>query len=824
MLLDQDLSTLEPLFDLIPDGVLVVDAQGLILLANAGIERIFGYPRDDLHHHPLSRLIPNDEHSKHQQYIREFLSRPAPLYMGIGREVRGVRQDGSPVLVEVGLQPTRCARGPLVVATVVDVGTRRARSEAHQQAQTAFQRLADHAPVVLWVTDHQGSCQFVSHGWRLLTGQAEDEAVGLGWLAMVHPEDQASLQTTLGTARQQQQRFSLDHRLRDVDKGYRWVIDAGHPIHDERGQLQGYVGAIIDIDERKQAEKALRQSQYELRQIIDLVPHAIFLKDLEGRYLLLNEAEAKIHGSSVEAMLGRRQQEFYHNPQELQRFLHEDQEVIRSGRKLFLAEETITLHSGQQCIQQTTKVPLRSPEGAVKAVLGVAIDITAHKRAEARNDYLAYHDHLTGLANRQLLLDRLPRAIAAARQQGSSLALLLLDLDNFRDVNDSLGHPGGDELLVAVGRRLQDLLDPTDSLARLNGDEFAILLEQLSDPAAVQSLAQQCSQAIARPFRIASQNVHITASIGIALFPGHGDDHRALLWHAELALYRAKAIHRGHSLIFSPEMVAEVRQRRNLESQLRQALEAHELTLHFQPQLDLHSTMITSVEALARWPHRDLGMIPPGRFIPVAESSGLIIPLGNWVLDSACRQARHWQQQGRPLRMAVNLSLAQLRQEDFQERVVQLLEHHQLDAELLELEITESLFMDASMPSITTALERLSALGVHLSLDDFGTGYSSLGYLKRFPVERIKMDQSFVRDLGTDPEDRAIAEAILALGERLGKRVLAEGVETPEQLAFLCTRSCDEVQGYLIARPQPAQQLEALLKDWPQRWQQLKSP
>ena len=821
MLNGYDPSTIDVLFDLLPDGVLLVDRQGRIAVANAGIERIFGYGRDDLQGSPIERLIPVASHEIHQSHWQGFMDDPAPRYMGDGREVTGLRRDGSEVPLEVGLNPVSGDQGPMVVATVVDISDRLARAEARRGAEAAFHRLAHNAPAILWVSNPEGVCTFISRGWRNLTGQNEVAALGFGWLEMIHPQDRETARRAFLEANRARRAISQDYRLRSASGEHRWVLDTAWPRLGEDGECLGQVGSVIDIHQRKQVEQALRDSQHRLHQIIDLVPHPIFLKDGEGRYLLLNRAEAEIHGSTVEQMLGRPQQAFHGNPLEIQRFLREDQEILASGRPVFISEANITDSNGRMRVQQVSKVPLISADGEIQAVLGVAVDITERKRAEDRSQYLAYHDSLTGLANRHLLQDRLAQALQSARRERQRLALLLLDIDNFKDVNDILGHPAGDQLLVAVTRRFQDMLRGTDSLARLGGDEFAILQTGLVDADATAGLAIKLGRGLEAPFNIEHQDIHVTASIGIAVFPEHGTDIGQLFQHAELALYRAKAAGRNGYASFTPEMTTEVRHRKSLETHLRRAIEQGELRLHYQPQLNLHRGSIDGVEALVRWQHRELGMIPPGQFIPIAEANGLISPLGEWVLDAACRQARIWQQAGSPLQVAVNLSLAQLRQANFQQRVQQILAHHRLDPQHLELEITESLFMDASMLSMTATLTRLAQSGVQLALDDFGTGYSSLAYLKRFPVHRIKVDQSFVRDLGSDPEDRAIVEAILALGDRLGKRVVAEGVENITQLRFLQTRGCDEIQGYFIARPQPVSDIDALLADWPRRWQQL---
>lgn len=434
-------------------------------------------------------------------------------------------------------------------------------------------------------------------------------------------------------------------------------------------------------------------------------------------------------------------------------------------------------------------------------------DMTERRRAEERIRHLAHHDGLTGLPNRMLFRDRLEQALAAARRSADVVVVLGLDLDRFKEINDLHGHAAGDELLAQVSMRLGAELRQGDTLARLGGDEFAVIQPGIDHADAAPALAQRLIDTIADPFQLAGQQVQIGVSIGIAVYPGDGQDAETLLRNADLALYRAKADGRGTLCSFEPEMDARLQARRQLERELREALVRGELTLHFQPLADTGDRTITAFEALVRWSHPVRGLIPPAEFIPLAEDSGLILGLGEWVLRAACSQAASW---ASPLRVAVNLSPAQFAHGDLPGLVQRVLRETGLAPERLELEITEGVLIKDSERALAI-LRQLKAIGVRIAMDDFGTGYSSLSYLQRFPFDKLKIDQSFVRLSEQSADSRAIIRAVIGLGKSLGMPVVAEGVETAGQLSLLAGECCDEVQGYLIGRPVPPEQIGRFL-------------
>ena len=459
----------------------------------------------------------------------------------------------------------------------------------------------------------------------------------------------------------------------------------------------------------------------------------------------------------------------------------------------------------------------RSIQREANAKLVISL-IEAHKLAEeveagkAQLDYLAHHDVLTGLPNRMLFQDRLSKAIELARRQDGRLAVLFMDLDQFKYINDSLGHPVGDQLLQSVARRLVRCMRRSDTVSRRGGDEFILLLSHIAQPEDAAVTAQKILAALAPPHLIDQQELHISASIGISIYPEDGTDAEALTKSADTAMYNAKENGRNNYKFFEQEMNARAIHRQSIEASLRRGLACGEFVLHYQPKIDLHSHIIVGVEALIRWQHPELGLVPPLQFLPVAEDCGLILPIGRWVLRQACLQARAWRQAGLPpIAMAVNTSALEFRDKNFLENTRATLRDTEFEPHYLELELTESVLMqDAEFTN--SMLRALTDLGIKLAIDDFGTGYSSLSYLRQFPIDALKIDRSFVNCVTSNPDDAAIVGAVIGMGKSLKLRVVAEGVETPEQCEFLLAQHCDEGQGYYFGRPMVAGAIATLLQ------------
>ncbi len=451
-------------------------------------------------------------------------------------------------------------------------------------------------------------------------------------------------------------------------------------------------------------------------------------------------------------------------------------------------------------------------DGRVVLHEGTAEDITERKLAEARVQFLAYYDALTELPNRTLLRDRILVALASARRHHEKVALLFLDIDHFKTINDSLGHSIGDLLLKEVAQRLKKWTRAPDTVARLGGDEFLVLMTAITETAAAVMVAERIVKSMAAEFVVQGHSLSVTCSLGISIFPDNGEDIEALFKNADLAMYSAKEHGRNTTRVFTKEMNVQAMERMTLESSLRLAVERNEFFLVYQPQEDLRTGEIIGCEALLRWRHPELGLIAPNRFIPVAESSGLILPIGEWVLKTACAQARLWQDQGLLLLpVAVNVSAVQFRQKGFLRVIETVLLETGLAPQYLELELTESLIL-SNTNVVLSMLRQLKEMGVRLSIDDFGTGYSSLSYLKQFPVYKLKIDGSFVRDVIEDRDDAAIVSSILSMAKNLGLKVVAECVENEEQVSFLRAHKCDEIQGYYFSQPLPANEFAEKLR------------
>jgi len=558
-------------------------------------------------------------------------------------------------------------------------------------------------------------------------------------------------------------------------------------------------------------EQLFEQSQ----RVMEVAPEAFIISDEAGRIVMVNAQTEKLFGYTREELLGQTVEmlvpERARSAHAAYRESYRDSPVVRDmGAR---GDLQAVRRDGTEFPVDISLGPLRTGNGLL--VISAVRDISERKEFESRILHQATHDALTGLPNRGLFSELVARAMTRATRSEKLLAVLFLDLDGFKNINDTLGHEAGDELLKEVASRLLGVLRQDDVVGRQGGDEFTLLLQGVSVVQDVMQIAEKMLTAVAVPFHLGSQQMHVTASIGITVFPFDDTDVGSLLRNADTAMYQAKEDGKNCFRFYTASMNAAMRERMEIENGLRVALEQGQFSLHYQPQTVIESGAVVGVEALLRWNHPEQGMISPARFIPVAEESSLIVPIGEWVMRTACQQAMRWREMGLPqMKVAVNLSARQFRQPDLLEMIGRILEETGLDPRsgMLELELTESMVMRNVEESVVT-LNRLHQMGLQLSIDDFGTGYSSLSYLKRFPINTLKIDQSFVRDITTDPDDAAIAAAIVGLAHSLKLNVIAEGVETREQLDFLRAIACNEAQGYYFSRPLPPDALEKFLRD-----------
>ena len=576
--------------------------------------------------------------------------------------------------------------------------------------------------------------------------------------------------------------------------------------------------AIENAWYRAQLERergALRESEERFRQMADAIGDVFWLSDPQRQVALyVSPAFERIWRMPVAAVYADWRAWLAH--------VHEDDRGALRARMDDLSQAKLELEfrvcpPGDEMRYVHMRVyVVRDGAGRFVRRAGVIQDVTERKAQEARIEHLAYHDSLTGLPNRAMLMDRLAQALSQAQRLDQQVAVLFIDLDRFKLVNDSLGHPVGDRLLQEIARRLKATLRENDTVARVGGDEFQVVVCNVAGSVDAARIAEKLMRTLGEPFVLEDQELHVTASLGVSLFPRDGASGELLLKYADTALYEAKGEGRNTYRFFSPEMNAQAHGRLRLENDLRRAVERHELELHYQPQLDLATGEVCAVEALVRWRHPVRGLVLPNAFIPMAEETGLVLGIGEWVLNEACRQVAQWQREGladnlSPLRVAVNISARQLQRPGLDGAVRRALSLSGLPAECLELEITESSMMLDPLHA-QSVLQSLRELGVLLSIDDFGTGYSSLAYLKRLPLDRLKIDRSFIGGIPADSDDAAIVETIIVMTHKLGLRVIAEGVETLEQRLQLVRQGCDEMQGFLLAHPAPAEELPTLLK------------
>ncbi len=616
---------------------------------------------------------------------------------------------------------------------------------------------------------------------------AEDAPTPAAWRAMLERVSRAYREAD-------QDRYLLE-RSQELASGE--MADLYAALQAERDRLESRVRERTD---------ALRLSEGRLANLVSLSADWIWEQDADLRFTYFSDGLRNATGIDPATLIGRKRV--------LNAEIEAPPEAIANHLALVEAREPFRDFSygmrrpdGSVCYIRVSGEPIFDAEDRFQGYRGVGTDETQSALAARHVQQLASFDSLTGMPNRNMFIAELELAIGRARRNGGAFAVCFIDLDRFKTINDSLGHAAGDVLLTTIGARLRDLLRESDLVARLGGDEFVVLLEGSADATALSAVARKLLAAVSEPVVIDRRTLWLTGSCGIARFPDDGEDAATLLKNADAAMYQAKAEGKDTFRFYTAALAAQAAHAFALEADLRGAAERGELVLHYQPKIDLATGRLRGVEALVRWQHPTRGLLPPGDFIALAEESGLIVPIGRWVLAAACRQLRDWTDAGLDApRCAVNLSARQFGSESLLDDVRQSLQHSALSADMLEVEITESLLMaDPDRANLT--LNELHALGVHIAIDDFGTGYSSLAYLKRMPAHTVKLDRSFVSGLPADRDDAAITQAVIALSHSLAMQVVAEGVETDAQLDFLRRAGCDQAQGYLIGRPMPAEQL-----------------
>jgi diguanylate cyclase (GGDEF)-like protein/PAS domain S-box-containing protein len=772
-----------------PDAVLLLDERRRIVFANSHAVHLFGYTNAELTGWSIDSLMP------------ACLPSLGPL--GARTELAGRQQDGTALSLDVSLRPLEIDERALVLCVIRDV-TEKRRAQANMARSEArlneAQRLAK---IGNWEWDLTTNRSWWSDElYRILEeDSASFEASFENFIAKAHPDDRRILVEGKANVSTGPDAYGPAEIRLQLAGGRQKIVEQLIEVRtDDLGRPIAVIGTIRDVTERRALEMQLRESESRYASTVELAAVGIAHVDARGRFVWCNGRLKSMLGYSGDDLLGVTVWEVSHP---------EDIHVTDIGRARLHAGEIESLKAEKRYLRKDgttiwvriTSALRRSDTGVTLYDISVVEDISDRKVAEDRVEYLATHDELTRLPNRAMFGQMLEHAIESAQRHHRRCAVLFIDLDRFKFVNDSLGHEAGDLLLKEMADRISQCMRKSDVLARLGGDEFVVLLEEESDSAAAADVAKRILSRVLAPIDIMGHECRVTASIGIATFPVDARDAATLMKHADMAMYVAKEEGKNNYQFFSPHSSQMSVERLVLETHLARALEREEFSVQYQSRVDMATGEIKGTEALIRWWNQELGTLSPAQFIPAAEDSGLIVPIGKWVLRTACEQNVAWQRRGLPrIIMSVNLSPRQFKDAGLLDDIADVLQATGMAPELLELEITESMIMH----NVDHAAEKAAAiknLGVRLAIDDFGTGYSSLSQLKRFPIDTLKVDRSFVRDLPENSEDRAITEAIIALGKALGVTVVAEGVETERQHQFLRAKACDEMQGFYFSKP-----------------------
>ncbi len=790
------------------DAIIGKNLDGIIVAWNRGAENMYGYTSREAVGQHLSLILPPEKKEELTAILEVVQQGRSIEYLETQRKTK----TGSLLQVSLSISPIRNAKGEVAGASTVarDI-TLRKLAEEQLKLQSAALEAAANAIVI---TDSKGNILWVNRSFTAMTGYTKDEIVGQNPRVLKSGKQGEEYYSSLWSTITSGGSWSgeLINRRKDGTT-YTEEMTITPVTHESNGTGRTYFIAIKrDVTERRNADEALLLKTTLLEAQAETTIDGILVVDPNDRIILANKRFGSNFGIPEDVLVTRDDlsvRKYVMNQVEDGDAFIKKVDYLNQHREERSRDE-LTLRNGK--VFDRYSAPLIDAKGSYRGRIWYFRDITDRKLADEKVEFLAYYDALTGLPNRTLLRDRMSKALASAQRRKEKVAFVFLDLDRFKDINDSLGHSIGDLLLQEVAERLKVWGRAHDTIARVGGDEFLIMMTHVRDTVDAEVAAERFMVAMSQPLAIQGHSLTITCSIGISIFPEHGVDGEALIKNADAAMYTAKTNGRNNLRLFTSDMSTQVLERISLENNLRSAMGQDELFLVYQPQMEIATGRVTGLEALIRWRHPTLGLVSPSRFIPIAENSGLIVPLGEWVLRTACQQARKWQDEGLTVSVAVNVSAVQFRQDNFCNLVKKILSDTGLDPRRLELELTESLLL-ANPESMVSVVRDLKVLGITVAIDDFGTGYSSFSYLRQLQLNKLKIDRSFIRDVAVNLEDASITSAIISMAKSLNLRVIAEGVETEAQMEFLRSHHCEEIQGYYFSKPLSVEEVSQKVKN-----------
>ncbi len=795
------------IFEMAGVGVTLAELpKGKYIAVNKCFTQMLGYSNDEMMNLSFKDITHPDDVKTTLEHVKKLTSGEVNTF---SIEKRYIAQGTNRTIwvnstVSIAWSPKLSIH--YLIEVIEDITEKRLADMALQESESRFRSLTELSPSGVFRTDENGKCVYVNARTTNVVGLSEHDCLNAGLFQTLHTDDKQRVQERWIESIDGFVDFSDEYRFQHSNGELVWVKCQAVPVYNSDAKYTGYIGTLTDITELKQAENVKKQAVNVFANTKD----GIVVTDSRARITAVNPAFELITGYTEAAVLGKNPSILKSGRQPKEFYRKMWSELQNTGS--WEGEIWNKKHDGEFYPEWVKISTIRDSQGNIINYVGVFSNTSEIKKAQDDLAFNLHNDPLTGLPNRALFYEHIKHAINRAEREKSNIALLFIDLDNFKHINNSLGHNVGDELLSLVAKRLSEELRGNDTISRIGGDEFTILIEDLDSYEEISTIAQKIIGLFYSPFKTNESNLYITPSIGISIYPEDGIEPGILLKNADAAMYKAKARGRNMFEFYTPSLTDYSRTRISMEARIHHAMENDEFSLFYQPQYELKTGKIVGAEALIRWHSKEYGEIPPSKFIPLIEDSSMILNLGDLVFEKACQQCRSWQDKGYKLdRLAINIAGRQIQQENFVEKIAIALDRHGISGKMIDLEITEGFIMRQARTEIEP-LNKLRSMGISLAIDDFGTGYSSLSYLKLLPVNRLKIDRSFIQDIGKDTNDDAIVKAIIALGHALDLILIAEGVETETQHAFLRNEACDQMQGFLLSSPLPADEFEKLLQ------------